>query len=51
MRGSTLVYSLVNVQNAHFSRTSADPSLDEVALVIVDSVDDFVRFEHCGHLS
>jgi hypothetical protein len=50
-RGSTLVYSLVNVQKAHFSSTSALPVALVVAALITLSVDDFVLFEHCGHLS
>jgi hypothetical protein len=51
MRGSTFVYWFVKLQNAHFSRTSALPLALVVAALITLSVDDFVRFEHCGHFA
>jgi hypothetical protein len=51
MRGSTLVYVLVKLQNAHDSTTCALPLLLVVAASITVSVDDLVRLRHCGHLS
>ena len=51
MRGRVLVYSFVKLQNAHCSRTRAVPLWLVVAALITLSVDDFVRLEHCGHLS
>ena len=51
IRGSSLVYSFVKLQNAHFSRTRAVPLELVVAALMTLSVDDFVRLEHCGHFA
>ena len=49
--GSILVYSCVKLQNAQASTTRALPLELVVAAEITCSVDDFVRFAHCGHFS
>jgi hypothetical protein len=49
MSGSTFVYSRRNVQNAQLSTTSALPLLIVLAAAATFSVDDFVRWWHCGH--
>ena len=49
MRGSSFVYSRRNVQNAHVSTTRALPALIVLAASMTVSVDDIVRWWHCGH--
>jgi hypothetical protein len=49
MRGRTFVNSRWKVQNAHVSTTRALPLLFVVAGSMTCSVDDFVRWWHCGH--
>jgi hypothetical protein len=47
-RGSSFVYSLVKLQNAHCSTTRALPLDSVVAAEMTCSFDDLVRWPHCG---